>query len=69
MEFQLREFLGDQQSALLGQACVKEGAAKCTYGTGAFFLLNTGRIPARSKHRLADYGCLGIEDLMIIPMP
>lgn len=44
--------LGDQQSALLGQACVKEGAAKCTYGTGAFLLLNTGRKPARSKHRL-----------------
>jgi len=44
--------LGDQQSALLGQACVKEGNAKCTYGTGAFLLLNTGRKPARSKHRL-----------------
>ncbi len=44
--------LGDQQSALLGQACVKEGSAKCTYGTGAFLLLNTGRKPAFSKHRL-----------------
>jgi len=44
--------LGDQQSALLGQACVKEGMAKCTYGTGAFLLLNTGRKPARSRHRL-----------------
>lgn len=44
--------LGDQQSALLGQACVKEGTAKCTYGTGAFLLLNTGRKPARSNHRL-----------------
>jgi glycerol kinase len=44
--------LGDQQSALMGQACVKEGAAKCTYGTGAFLLLNTGRNPAVSKHRL-----------------
>lgn len=44
--------LGDQQSALLGQACVKEGTAKCTYGTGAFLLLNTGRRPARSTHRL-----------------
>jgi glycerol kinase len=44
--------LGDQQSALLGQACVKEGAAKCTYGTGAFLLLNTGSKPAFSKHRL-----------------
>jgi glycerol kinase len=44
--------LGDQQSALLGQACVKEGMAKCTYGTGAFILLNTGRRPAKSRHRL-----------------
>jgi glycerol kinase len=44
--------LGDQQSALLGQACVKEGSAKCTYGTGAFMLLNTGRKPAKSRHRL-----------------
>ena len=44
--------LGDQQSALLGQACVKEGMAKCTYGTGAFLLLNTGRKPAKSRHRL-----------------
>lgn len=46
--------LGDQQSALLGQACVKEGAAKCTYGTGAFVLLNTGRRPVISKHRLVS---------------
>jgi glycerol kinase len=44
--------LGDQQSALLGQACVKEGLAKCTYGTGAFILLNTGKKPAKSRHRL-----------------
>ncbi len=44
--------LGDQQSALLGQACITEGKAKCTYGTGAFMLLNTGRKPAKSRHRL-----------------
>jgi len=44
--------LGDQQSPLLGQSCVEEGSAKCTYGTGAFLLLNTGRKPARSRHRL-----------------
>jgi len=34
--------LGDQQAALFGQACVNEGDLKCTYGTGAFLLLNTG---------------------------
>lgn len=44
--------LGDQQSALLGQACVKEGMAKCTYGTGSFLLLNTGKKPCKSRHRM-----------------
>ncbi len=34
--------LGDQQAALFGQACVNPGDLKCTYGTGAFLLLNTG---------------------------
>ena len=34
--------IGDQQGALFGQACFAEGMAKCTYGTGAFVLLNTG---------------------------
>ncbi|HWT85385.1 MAG TPA: FGGY family carbohydrate kinase, partial [Myxococcales bacterium] len=33
---------GDQQSALVGQACFEEGEAKCTYGTGAFLLMNAG---------------------------
>jgi len=44
--------IGDQQSALLGQACVREGQAKCTYGTGAFLLMNTGSKLKKSKHRL-----------------
>jgi glycerol kinase len=44
--------LGDQQSALLGQACVHEGMAKCMYGTGAFMLMNTGATPVPSRHRL-----------------
>jgi len=35
--------IGDQQGALFGQACFSEGMAKCTYGTGAFVLLNTGK--------------------------
>ena len=34
--------LGDQQAALAGQACLAVGEAKCTFGTGAFLLLNTG---------------------------
>ncbi len=34
--------LGDQQAALMGQACFQKGQMKCTYGTGAFALINTG---------------------------
>ena len=34
---------GDQQSALFGQACFSPGQAKCTYGTGSFLLLNSGK--------------------------
>jgi glycerol kinase len=40
--------LGDQQAALFGQACVNVGDIKCTYGTGAFLLLNTGEKLVRS---------------------
>jgi glycerol kinase len=40
--------IGDQQGALFGQACFRQGMAKCTYGTGAFILLNTGRKPVPS---------------------
>ncbi len=43
---------GDQQAALFGQTCFKEGEAKCTYGTGGFLLMNTGTTPVRSKNRL-----------------
>lgn len=45
-------FAGDQQSALFGQACFLKGAAKCTYGTGAFVLMNTGEQPVASDHGL-----------------
>ena len=40
---------GDQQSALFGQACFTPGDAKCTFGTGAFILMNTGDKPVASK--------------------
>ncbi|RKG85213.1 glycerol kinase GlpK [Corallococcus terminator] len=39
---------GDQQAALFGQACFNPGESKCTYGTGAFLLMNTGTQPVRS---------------------
>lgn len=43
---------GDQQAALFGQACFQEGEAKCTYGTGAFLLVNTGQQAIPSEHGL-----------------
>jgi glycerol kinase len=44
--------LGDQQAALVGQACFGEGEAKCTYGTGAFALTNIGHQPKASNFGL-----------------
>ncbi len=44
--------LGDQQAALVGQACFDAGEAKNTYGTGCFLLLNTGTTPVVSRHGL-----------------
>ena len=43
---------GDQQAALFGQACFTPGMAKCTYGTGCFMLMATGRQRPRSTHGL-----------------
>lgn len=43
---------GDQQAALVGQACFAPGSAKATYGTGCFLLMNTGEKPVPSSHRL-----------------
>ncbi len=43
---------GDQQAALIGQACFRPGMVKSTYGTGAFALMHTGATPAGSSHKL-----------------
>ena len=43
---------GDQQAALFGQTCFAPGDAKCTYGTGAFLLMNTGDKPIFSQNGL-----------------
>jgi glycerol kinase len=48
----IRALIGDQQSALIGQACVAPGMVKATYGTGGFLLLNIGQTPTPSRHRL-----------------
>lgn len=44
--------VGDQQGALVGQACIEPGMLKSTYGTGCFALLNTGTQRVESEHRL-----------------
>ncbi|GGN11029.1 glycerol kinase 2 [Lentzea pudingi] len=44
--------LGDQQAALFGQTCFEPGEGKCTYGTGAFLLINTGDQPVHSQNGL-----------------
>ncbi len=48
----VRGIAGDQQAALIGQACFRPGMVKSTYGTGCFALLNTGREAIASRHRL-----------------
>lgn len=54
---------GDQQAALIGQACFKEGMAKSTYGTGCFLMLNTGQTPRKSQHRLLTTVAYQIGDV------
>ena len=52
---------GDQQSALFGQACFHPGAAKNTYGTGCFLLMNTGDTPVFSKNGLVTTIAWGLD--------
>ena len=51
---------GDQQAALFGQACFTPGDSKCTYGTGAFLLMNTGKKPILSSNGLVTTVAWGI---------
>jgi glycerol kinase len=48
----IRGIAGDQQAALVGQACFSPGMMKATYGTGTFAILNTGRTVVASHNRL-----------------
>jgi glycerol kinase len=48
----IRGVAGDQQAATVGQACLRPGMIKSTYGTGCFMVLNTGSELRRSRHRL-----------------
>lgn len=54
--------LGDQQAAMVGQACFEVGEAKNTYGTGCFMLLNTGTQPVLSKNGLLTTLCYKFKD-------
>lgn len=51
-EIQIGGIAGDQQAALIGQACFKPGMIKSTYGTGCFVVLNTGDKAVRSNNKL-----------------
>ena len=53
---------GDQQAALFGQTCFEPGSSKCTYGTGAFLLMNTGHKPILSRNGLVTTIAWGIGD-------
>lgn len=48
----IQSVLGDQQAALFGQGCLDAGMAKNTYGTGCFMLMNIGKQPKISDHKL-----------------
>lgn len=48
----IQAVLGDQQAALFGQGCLDAGMAKNTYGTGCFMLMNIGKEPKLSEHKL-----------------
>ncbi|MGI9093545.1 MAG: glycerol kinase GlpK [Mycobacteriales bacterium] len=54
--------LGDQQAAMVGQACFARGEAKNTYGTGNFLLLNTGEALVRSDRGLLSTVCYQFGD-------
>lgn len=54
--------LGDQQAAMVGQACFDRGESKTTYGTGNFALLNTGEEIVRSKAGLLTTVCYKFGD-------
>ncbi len=53
--------VGDQPSALFGQGCFEPGMMKNTYGTGCFFLMNTGAKPVRSCCNLVSSVAWGLN--------
>jgi len=60
-EIPIAGIAGDQQAALFGQACVSDGMAKNTYGTGCFMLMNTGNKPVESESGLLTTIAYGLN--------
>ena len=60
-EIPISAVLGDQQAAAVGQACFEKGSIKCTYGTGAFVIMNTGSKKIYSKNKLLTTICYRIN--------
>ena len=56
-EIPISAVLGDQQAAVVGQACFETGSIKSTYGTGAFVIMNTGSKKIISKNKLLTTIC------------
>lgn len=61
-DIEICSLVGDQQAALFGQSCFKEGSCKNTYGTGGFLLYNTGNKPIISKNGLLSTVAWKIND-------
>ena len=61
-EIPINAVLGDQQAAAIGQACFDKGSVKCTYGTGAFAIMNTGNKKIISKNKLLTTICYRLNN-------
>jgi glycerol kinase len=62
IEIPIGGVIGDQQSASLGQLCVKKGMIKATYGTGCFVLINTDEKKTKSKNKLLTTIASKVDD-------
>ncbi len=61
VELPITGVAGDQQAALFGQSCFDSGMTKCTYGTGAFMLMNTGEKIVKSQNGLLTTIAWGLD--------
>ncbi|MDC1302381.1 glycerol kinase GlpK [Pelagibacterales bacterium] len=62
IEIPIGGVIGDQQSASLGQLCMKKGMIKATYGTGCFVLINTDDNKTKSKNKLLTTIASKVDD-------